>query len=188
MTFFNKLLLLPLGFVFLQAHAQTEAFLSNEVSNRKQRKYEAQNYIDANFGFAIIELDGIAPFPGASFLFGRRAFVSQKTFLDFELGFAFPTIATAKIGVGERNPVTGKSVAVGIRPWPAHLYIQFGKEDNRCGDDIKPRIARRLERRGKNSSDILCGESVLSLELGTYDEISAYSAFMITYSHRWYLH
>lgn len=188
MQFTNKLLLVSFGFILIQANAQTDTFLPDEGSDRKQRKYEAQNYIDANFGFAIIELDGIVPFPGASFLFGRRAFVSQKTFLDFELGFAFPTIATAKIGVGERNPVTGKSVAVGIRPWPAHFYIQFGNEDNRCGDDIKPRIARRLQRRGKNSSDILCGESIFSLELGTNDEISAYSAFMITYSHRWYLH
>jgi hypothetical protein len=171
----------------LQANAQTDALRSDEGSDRKQRKYEAQNYIDANFGFALVEIDENVPFPGASILFGRRSFIAQKTFFDFQLGFAFPTIATAKIGIGELDPVTGKSWAVGIRPWPAHFYLQFGKEDSRCGDDIKPRIARRLKRRGKDSSDILCGETIFSFELGTNDESSAYSAFMITYSQRWYL-
>ena len=185
---FGKLILVPLGLLFFQSHGQSDSLLPDEGSDKKQRKYEAQNYIDANFGFALIELDDKVPFPGASFLFGRRAFISQKTFFDFELGFALPTIATAKIGIGELDPITGKSWAVGIRPWPAHFYIQFGKEDNRCGDNIKPRIARRLKRRGKSSSDVLCGETIFSLELGNNDEISAYSAFMITYSHRWYLH
>ena len=206
MDTFNRVSLVTvlLGFVLQHSFAQTNAEFS-PTGPRVQ--YQAQNYIDANFGLAL--LDGILPFPGASFLFGRRSFRSETTFLDAELGVAFPTFATCKLGIGHLNPATGRSVACGIRPFPAHVYVQLGKEDGRCADNVGPRVARRLKRRGKDPSDILCGESIVSFELSAWlleswlhgespwtgystyhsatHEISAWSTFMVTWGYRWYL-
>lgn len=169
---------------------------------------QVQNYIDANFGLAYIGGGLDVPFPGASFLYGRRSFQTKTIFLDAELGLAAPTVATCKLGIGHLNPATGKSVSVGIRPFPSHVYVQLGKEDGRCSDNVKPRIARRLKRRGKDPSDIMCGESLVSFELSAWllenrlqfqrlrwgrtalnetFAISSWSTFMITWGHRWYL-
>lgn len=144
------------------------------------------------------------PFPGASVLVGRRVFRSETMFVDGEVGLAFPSGFTGKFGVGKLDPSTGRTVTLGVRPFPSHLYIQFGKDDGRCDGDVKPRTIRRLNRRGKDVSDLLCGESTFSIEGsaflfdklltgqssyygGTY-EISFWSSFMVTWSRRWYLH
>ena len=60
----------------------------------------AQNlYVESNFGIANI--DGLGVFPGASVLFGKRFEKSESQFLlDMEIGLAFPSIVTAKIGGG----------------------------------------------------------------------------------------
>ena len=50
--------------------------------------------------FQDVGLD-ISIFPGASFLVGKRFEQADgKLILDMEIGLAFPTIATAKIGGG----------------------------------------------------------------------------------------
>ena len=191
-------------FMVAQASAQEDA--TSAPSGSSFERF-GQSYIDANLGLAF--LDGAFPFPGASFLVGRRSFRSESTFLDAEIGLAFPSVATAKFGAGRYNPSTGRSVSAGIRPWPAHVFVQFGRDDNRCSDDVKPRVARRLKRRGKDSSDIMCGESIVSIEASAFliesliwsdpgnfqyrfytasHDLSMWSAFMITWSHRWYLH
>ena len=41
--------------------------------------------------------------PGASFLIGRKKFYSRGKFTDAQIGVAFPTGLTAKIGVGKYN-------------------------------------------------------------------------------------
>ena len=193
-------------FAVAQASAQEDATSAQSGSSFEPFN---QSYIDANFGLANI--DGEFVFPGVSFLVGKRMFVSQRFFLDGQLGLAFPSILTAKLGAGVRNPANGWSVAAGLRPWPTHWYLQVGREDRRCSDDVKPRVARRLKRRGKDPSDILCGEWIFSIEAsawlidrlkvgktpwryhyGMYDS-NAYgssmtSAAMVTWSHRWYLH
>ena len=191
-------------FGITQASAQAD--VSSSPSGSSFERF-GQSYIDANLGLAF--LDGAFPFPGVSFLVGRRSFRSESTFLDAEIGLAFPSVATAKFGAGRYNPSTGRSVSAGIRPWPAHVFVQFGRDDNRCSDDVKPRVARRLKRRGKDSSDIMCGESIVSIEASAWlidrlissyplffhpgnpsisDELSLFSPCMITWSHRWYLH
>ena len=168
---------------------------------------EAKNYIDAAYGVAFLD-GGVerlgVPFPGASFLVGRRSFFTETMFLDGEVGLAFPSIGTGKFGVGRLNPNTGKSIALGVRPYPAHLYIQFGADKGRCDGNVKPRTLRRLNRRGKDVSELLCGESTFSIEgsswlfyqmltgdLSTFSQPthswSLWSSFMVTWGHRWYL-
>ena len=190
-------------FVVAQASAQEDA---TSAPNGSSFERFGQSYIDANLGLAFLD-EGLIP--GASFLVGRRSFHSESTFLDAEIGLAFPLVATAKFGVGRYKPATGRSVSVGIRPWPAHVFVQFGRDNNRCSDDAKPWVARRLKRRGKDSSDIMCGESIVSIEASAYliesliwsdfgffqyrfdsasRDLSMWSVFMFTWSHRWYLH
>lgn len=167
-------------------------------------QHQAQNYMDANFGLAYV--DSYLPFPGASFLVGRRSFRTATMFLDAELGLAAPTVATCKLGIGHLNPATGRSVSFGVRPFPSYVYVQLGKEDGRCGENVKPRVARRLKRRGKAPSDIMCGESLVSFEMSAYlmenrfsfedtqthgdrshtYNMSAWTTVMVTWGHRWY--
>ena len=109
-------------------------------------------------GWEFLSQDG-------SFLVGRRSFFSENMFLDGEVGLAFPSIGTGKFGVGRLNPNTGKSVTLGVRPYPSHLYIQFGADKGRCDGNVKPQTLRRLNRRGKDVSELLCGESTFSIEL-----------------------
>ena len=200
----NALFTAVLGFAETLSFAQANVSLMPIDANVQ---HQAQNYMDANFGLAYIGAGVALPFPGASFLFGRRSFQSTTMFLDAELGLAAPTVATCKLGIGHLNPATGMSFSTGIRPFPSHVYVQLGKEDGRCGDNVKPRIARRLKRRGKDPTDIMCGESLISFELSAWllenrlqfqrliygrtsrNEtltISAWSALMITWGHRWY--
>ena len=54
-------------------------------------------YKEFNFGIAVVDDFG---FPGASFLFGKTNYNSNNTLLDYQIGIAFPSIVTGKIGFG----------------------------------------------------------------------------------------
>ena len=205
MTSFHRIQI----FVALLAPLTTNVMSQSETPGASATEgfREAKNYIDAAYGVAFldggVERLGI-PFPGASFRVGRRWFFSETMFLDGEVGLAFPSIGTGKFGVGRLNPNTGKSIALGVRPYPSHLYIQFGTDKGRCDGNVKPRTLRRLNRRGKDVSELLCGETTFSIEgsawllyqmvtgdLSTFSQptytSSLWSSFMVTWGHRWYL-
>lgn len=76
-------------------------------------------YTEFNYGVALV---GILPFPGASLLYGKIVPVSDTYFLDAEIGIAFPSLATGKIGLGGISK--GNKYTVGVRPWPFHFYFQ----------------------------------------------------------------
>ena len=134
-------------------------------------------YLELNAGFANIPENGgsaISLFPGASFLLGKRFEPSDgNLILDMEIGLAFPTIVTGKIGGGIFIDRRLKSaILVGIRPWPLHLYTQVN-------------LAERPK-----------GQFILSLEAGSalfderigniyFDELSAYSTFILNIGYRW---
>ena len=126
---------------------------------------EAKNYIDASYGVAFIE-GGVerlgVPFPGASFLVGRRSFFSETMFLDGEVGLCFHRSAQANLG-WVAQPQHRQIHRTGVRPYPSHLYIQFGT-DSMLRRQREPRTLRRLNRRGKDVSELLCGESTFSIE------------------------
>ena len=76
-------IVISMFFMLMSAHAQDE--------NRKEK------YIESNWGIAAVQpiLDtGPFPFPGTSVLFGSRKFYSNDTFLDTQIGLAFPSILT----------------------------------------------------------------------------------------------
>ena len=79
-------------------------------------------YKEFNFGIALIG-DEIGAFPGASFLFGKTIYYSNNTLLDYQLGVAFPSIITGKIGFGTGNEEF--ATIFGIRAWPTCPYLQI---------------------------------------------------------------
>lgn len=42
--------------------------------------------------------------------------------MDYEIGFALPTIFTGKVGVGLGNQ--NNATTIGVRPWPTTAFIQ----------------------------------------------------------------
>ena len=77
-------------------------------------------YKEFNFGIAIVDDFG---FPGASFLFGQTNYNSNNTLLDYQIGIAFHSILTGKVGfgIGDKDFAT----IIGIRAWPTCPYLQF---------------------------------------------------------------
>ena len=77
-------------------------------------------YKEFNFGIAV--LDGSA-FPGASFLIGNTNYYSNNTLLDYQIGIAYPSYFTGKVGFGIGNE--DFAVIIGFRPWPTCSYLQL---------------------------------------------------------------
>ncbi len=79
------------------------------------------NYKEYNFGIYLG--DYIPVFPGMSFLLGQTVYFSNYILLDYQIGFAVPTIGTGKIGLGIGNEKN--SILIGIRPWPPSGFAQY---------------------------------------------------------------
>ena len=132
----------------------------------------AQNlYVESNFGIANIDYLGV--FPGASVLFGKRFEKSESNLmLDMEVGLAFPSIITAKIGGGIFVNKEKKSALVfGVRPWPFHLYSQINFNEGKRGQWIFS-----VEAGGVFLDDYI------DIDL---DEISLESLFIANFGYRW---
>ena len=81
-------------------------------------------YKEINLGIALFDDSG---FPGASFLFGKTNYYTNNTLLDYQLGVAFPSIVTGKIGFGIGNE--DFATIIGVRPWPTCAYLQLSKNE-----------------------------------------------------------
>jgi len=79
------------------------------------------NYKEFNTGVYLGP--DIIVFPGASFLWGKTIYYDNNILLDYEAGLAFPTLITAKLGLGIGND--NKAGIIGFRPWPTSLYFQY---------------------------------------------------------------
>ena len=107
---------------------------------------ESSGYIETNVGVSYTNAE-VDYFPGISFLYGRRMFLSNTSFWDAQIGLAAPSVATTKVGWGYRSAASDFSVSTGVRIWPAHVYLQFGIPDKRCSNELSDRMQRRLDRR-----------------------------------------
>ena len=85
------------------------------------------NYKEFNSGIFLGE--DIIFFPGASFLWGKTIYYNNNTFLDYQGGFALPTVFTGKIGIGIGSEKSAS--AIGLRPFPTSLYIQYIWDEKR---------------------------------------------------------
>ena len=146
-----------------------------------------KSYVEFNAGIAYIPDVGldISIFPGASFLVGKRFEQADgKLILDMEIGLAFPTIATAKIGGGfYLNKEQKLSIIAGIRPWPLHLYTQINLPEGPKGQFILSfEVGSAIIRRRYESVIIpymmICGTDL------TVD-LSAESQFNVNFGYRW---
>ena len=81
-------------------------------------------YKEINLGIALFDDSG---FPGASFLFGKTNYYTNNTLLDYQLGVAFPSIVTGKIGFGIGNE--DFATIIGVRPWPTCAYLQLSENE-----------------------------------------------------------
>jgi hypothetical protein len=81
---------------------------------------QTRSYLEVNAGLARIFYDSY--FPGISFLVGQQKFLAPQTFLEYQVGLALPSIATAKVGVGYQGEGIGFSA--GVRLFPAFVYGQ----------------------------------------------------------------
>ena len=163
-----------------------------------------QTYSEFNFGATLLSekemFGGI--WPGISGLIGRKKFYSRGKFTDAQIGSALPTFLTAKIGVGKYNFNKKTSSSVGLRIWPAHIYIQHSRPTHLLSEKSVRRIKKRGSRINKKNSnqqnpksnDInpICGEWNFSIEVGagdippTLSAFSFYSVAMVTIGYRIY--
>jgi hypothetical protein len=78
--------------------------------------------LEWNTGVAHIDdIDGY--FPGGSYLIGTTYINENNVVVDAQIGLAFPTGVTGKVGVGfkAKNAI----ITAGIRPYPSHAYLQL---------------------------------------------------------------
>ena len=90
-----KIILISFLFFSLNSHAQI-----------------SKNYKELNIGFP----------PGSSFLYGKTTYY-KNTLIDLEIGPAFPSVITGKIGVGLGTD--NFAFLIGIRPFPLFTYLQI---------------------------------------------------------------
>lgn len=110
----KKLLLISLlsFFFFINSEAQ-------EISTGKSKN----SFVEWNFGVAYTAYtDDFFVFPGTSVLWGRTYINENNLILEYEAGFALPSLVTGKFGIGKKFNNT--KVIVGIRPFPFNLYLQ----------------------------------------------------------------
>ena len=78
-------------------------------------------YTELNAGVSV----GTVPlFPGASFLYCATTRFNRGVLLDYQGGLAFPSILTAKAGVGYAFD-SKYELSLGARIWPSTTYLQL---------------------------------------------------------------
>ena len=113
------------------------------------------SFFEANAGLAFVPF----PFPGVSYLYGTTFVNKDDVIFEYQIGLALPSLFTAKLGMGKRFDNT--DVVIGIRPFQLHFYAQTSFNNNATNSWIA------------------------SIEVGTQNEESLFSAAMINVGYRW---
>ena len=125
--------------------------------------------LEWNTGVAYIdEIDGYAP--GCSYLIGTTYINENNVVVDAQIGLAFPTLVTGKVGVGfkAKNAI----ITAGIRPYPSHAYLQL----------------QWLPYNKHHSFIFSFEESAYSMTGGAdFEYLSAFSIRLATVGYRWNL-
>ena len=119
----KKLLLISLLSFFFFSNSEAQ-----EISTGKSKN----SFVEWNFGVAYI--DDSFVFPGTSVLWGRTYINENNLILEYEAGFALPSLVTGKLGIGKKFNNT--KVIVGVRPFPFNLYLQSSFMGGRKGYPI----------------------------------------------------
>ena len=93
-----------------------------------QSNIETNKFVEANVGLATI--DGYSyntAFPGCSVLYGQTTSFDEAIVVEWEVGLAFPSIATGKVGFGFGN--TKNNVMASLRIFcpfnPPHMTLSI---------------------------------------------------------------
>ena len=90
-------------------------------SNIALKGFQKESFKEWNFGVSFLRGSNF-PWPGGSYLWGET-FINEKDFIiEYQYGFALPTLITGKLGIGKRFKKT--EVVVGVRPFPFNFYGQ----------------------------------------------------------------
>ena len=119
------------------------------------------SFFEWNFGVAFLSYDSLIPFPGGSALWGTTFINKENLIFEYEVGFAFPTLVTGKLGIGKKFNDT--RVVVGIRPFPFNVYGQssFAKSES--------------------------GYWIASIEYNPMNSRDRFSNALLNFGYRWYL-
>lgn len=104
----RTLILSILLFIGIQSQAQ-ENILSYEL----------------NIGVSQTTDDFIEHFPGISYLAGITRITRSNKVFEAQMGLAAPTVFTGRIGTGIYIEDANTTITVGVRPFPAHGYVQL---------------------------------------------------------------
>ena len=100
-------------------------FLLTALNTKAQHSTKFKEF---NAGVYLEGLDeDMFVFPGVSFLWGKTTYFSNNLLLDYEYGFALPTLITGKIGLGIGN--SNNTVVLGVRPFPSSVYLQYTRKE-----------------------------------------------------------
>ena len=102
-------------------------------SNIVLKGFQKESFKEWNFGVSFLRGSNF-PWPGGSYLWGET-FINEKDFIiEYQYGFALPTLLTGKLGIGKRFKKT--EVVVGVRPLPFNVYGQTSFVKGKEGDWI----------------------------------------------------
>ena len=90
-------------------------------------QHPSQTFTEVNLGGAPLTENTEDVFPGGSVLLGMTRQPSDSFVVEFQAGVAFPTVATAKVGVGLGS--LDRNVLLSLRPYPFAVGPQI-KRDN----------------------------------------------------------
>ena len=118
----------------------TQALTSLAQNNANWSYWE----FNAGLSYSTVVADpGTFVFPGCSFLIGRQTSFGKSGFVDQQIGLAFPSIVTGKIGVGSKTEKG--SVSAGVRLFPGFAYVQFATKSQQRNFTVS--IERALQSR-----------------------------------------
>lgn len=64
-------------------------------------------------------------FPGMSYLVGITRITRSNKVFEAQMGLAAPSVFTGRIGTGIYIDDANTTITVGVRPYPAHGYVQL---------------------------------------------------------------
>jgi hypothetical protein len=126
--------------------------------------------LEWNAGVSASDADEGEYFPGCSYLIGTTYITKSNVVVDAQIGLAFPTGVTGKVGVGfkAKNAI----ITAGIRPYPSHAYLQL----------------QWLPYNKHHSFIFSFEESAYSMTGGAdFEYLSAFSIRLATVGYRWNL-
>lgn len=121
--------------------------LVSQTLTSQAQSHTNWTYWEFNAGLAHFPFETFV-FPGCSFLIGRQTTFGKTGFVDQQIGLAFPSMVTGKMGVGSKSE--NGSVSAGVRLFPGFAYVQFATKSNHRNFTLS--IERALQLRPRDWS------------------------------------